>query len=152
VVPPSFSVPCGDGKIRFFYSFNENNTKRSCQTSLYEYSDKGYMSKAIPIMDLCTIYFDLQIKSNRYRVTVTDIVWEQTMGMGVGVGSGISITGNNLTKLIHLKDIAIGKKGKVKFKLTGGLEKQLNYCLGNLFSSKNYKEIIQNSNILNTDF
>lgn len=133
--------------------FKNENSGYSCNTSLYDYSDKGYMSSSLYIQNLCTIKFNIQVKQDRYRVTVQDIIWEQSIGLGVSVGFGFSVTGANHTELIHLKDLALNKKGKIKFKITGGLEKQLNYCLNNLFNIKNYKEEKKkDSNIINSDF
>lgn len=110
-----------------------------CTVTLKNYSDKGYMNRAFILNDECSIYFTAQVKNDRYRVTITDIIWK-TITTVYGVSS---------TSTSDLKSYAYNKKGKVKFKEGGIVEKQLNDCLLQLF------EITNNQNktdILNTDF
>lgn len=118
---------------------SKNDNTYQCTLTLKNYSDKGYMNRAFILNDESTIYFTVQIKNDRYRVTVTDIIWR----------SVTTVYGVSSASTSDLKSYAYNKKGKVKFKEGGIIEKQLNECLLQLFNALNNQN---KTDILDTDF
>lgn len=110
-----------------------------CVVTLKNYSDKGYMNRAFILNDESTIYFTVQLKEDKYRVTVTDIIWKS-----INTIYGISTASTS-----DLKSYAYNKKGKIKFKEGGGIEEQLDAALSLLFDASNN---LQNKAVLDSDF
>lgn len=118
----------------------KNNTDYSTTVTLKNYSNKGYMNRALILNDESTIIFSLQIKGDKYRVTVSDIIWRS-----VATIYGISTASTN-----DLKSYAYNKKGKLKFKEGGIIEKQLDEALCIFFDAA--RKVSQKEAILDSDF
>lgn len=108
----------------------ENNLYQ-CSVTLQNYVNKK--SSAWILNNDCIINFILELKDNRYRVTVTDIVWKTTIGGGIFIEGGGA--GMSTTQSANLRTYAFTKKGKRKWEPGEELPQQLDFALQALFNA-----------------
>ena len=125
--------------------------KEECFITLANYSPQKYMNRAFLLNEPCTITFSLQAKEDRYRITISNIVFESSTSVGVALGSGIAI-GETTKNYYDLKFYAYNKKGKIKFKEGGIIPKQFDEELTQLFDATKNQHGEEHTNILNSDF
>lgn len=124
---------------------------KECYVTLANYSSRSYMNRAFILNEPCTIIFSLQIKDDRYRITVSNITFESSTSVGMAIGGGIAV-GETTKNYYDLKFYAYNKKGKIKFKEGGIIPKQLDEALTQLFDATKNHHGEEHTDILNTDF
>ena len=92
------------------------------------------MSRAFVLNEPCTIYFSLQVKEERYRITISNIIFESSMSFGMAIGGGAAVGKSNKT-YNDLKFYAYNKKGKITFREGGTIPEQLDEALLLLFDA-----------------
>lgn len=124
---------------------------KECFVTLANYSPQKYMNRAFILNEPCTITFSLQVKEDRYRITISNIIFESSSSVGIAIGSGIAV-GETTKNYSDLKFYAYSKKGKIRFKDGGIIPKQLDEALTQLFDATKNQNGEEHSQILNSDF
>ena len=139
--------------INYFNSslFTKENDQYKCSITLANYSSKRAMSRAFILNEPCVIDFTLQVKKNKYRITVSNIIWESTHSVGVSFGSGV-VAGNSTKSYTDLKFYAYNKKGKITFKENGTIPSQVDEALQLLFNATKNQQGEKHTEILNSEF
>ena len=133
-----FKVYQIDSTVAVRYFKNQQFTK--CEDNYYQttvslknYSNEKYMNRAFMLNDDCTIHFIFEAKKDRYRITVTNIIWKTTISGGIFIDGGEA--GISTTQSDNLKSYAFTKKGKRKWEPGEDIPKQLDFALQALFNA-----------------
>lgn len=122
---------------------------KECQITLANYSSKSAMSRAFILNYPSTIHFSLQVKEDRYRITISNIIFESSTSIGLALGSGV-VAGQSSKNHYDLKFYAYNKKGKITFKKT--IATQLDEALSKLFDATKNQNGDEHSEVLSSDF
>lgn len=118
------------------------DNKYQCEVLLTDYSEEKKSDKPHQLFQESKILFTLEIKENRYRVTIYDIIWKPSMSTGFNLGSGLS-AGPTITQIVRLKEMAYTKKGKRKWEPGEEFPIQINIALENLFNAETTRKKIE---------
>lgn len=110
--------------------------------ALYNFNNSRSSDQPNSLFCDCKIYFTVEIKKDRYRVTIRKIIFQPSNSVSMHIFAGVSI-GSGLVHELTLKDFAYTKKGKIKWENGENIPKQLNLTFENLFNANNTPEEIK---------
>lgn len=112
--------------IRISGSTPENNLRFSKKHTRKRTDDDYFEQPIRPIYnEPCKIYFNIDMKDNRYRVTVTNIIWRSNTSLGLYV----TVQAGNL----DINNILVRPNGKLRSWAEEGDFIKLHECLDNIF-------------------